>query len=378
MIIGDCTEIISGFAFKSKQFNSEGNGTPLVRIRDVGKNNCETFFEGEYKEEYVLNNGDFLVAMDGEFRLAEWSGGKALLNQRVCKIVPKEDKVHDRYLLYMLPKKLKRIEDTTSYVTVKHLSVKKIKNIEIPLPPLETQKKIASILDAADAYRQKTKALIAKYDELTQSLFLDMFGDPVTNPKGWEKSQIDKACSKVTDGTHDTPKRVNGGVKFITGKHIRPYKIDFNSSDFVALEVHQEIFKRCNPEYGDLLYTNIGANVGTAAFNNVKYEFSMKNVALFKPLKSHLNGRFLEFFLNSENMKKEVIRIASLGGAQKFLSLKDLRRLKVALPPIGVQIDFANRIEKMNEQKAQAQESLEKAEELFSSLLQRAFKGGVK
>src|SRR5690606_1237425 len=115
---------------------------------------------------YLIKKGDFLVGMDGEFRLAEWSGPDSLLNQRVCKLEPDPKYIDRRYFYHVLPAELKRIEDSTSFVTVKHLSVKKIREIDIPLPPLATQKKIAAILDAADAHRQKTKQLLAKYNEL--------------------------------------------------------------------------------------------------------------------------------------------------------------------------------------------------------------------
>jgi type I restriction enzyme S subunit len=250
-----------------------------------------------------------------------------------------------------------------------------LNSIEIPLPPLDQQKKIAAILDAADAYRQKTKAVIEKYGELTQSLFLEMFGDPVTNPKGWETKLMHEVCTKVTDGTHDTPKRLKEGVKFITGKHVRPYTIDYLNSDYVTHEVHTEIYKRCNPELGDVLYTNIGANLGTAALNKVQYPFSMKNVALLKPAKELISGRYIEYFLNGERMKEKILWLASLGGAQQFLSLNQLRRMKVNIPPMAIQIQFNNHVEVIETQKAQAQASLAKAEDLFNSLLQRAFKG---
>ena len=257
----------------------------------------------------------------------------------------------------------------------KHLGHKTMGKQKIPLPPLDQQKKIAAILDAADAYRQKTKALIKKYDELTQSLFLDMFGDPVSNPKGWEITLLSDACSKITDGTHDTPERLKEGVKFITGKHIRPYVIDYDNCDYVDKDVHDIIFRRCNPELGDVLYTNIGVNLGTAAVNKVKYEFSMKNVALLKPKMDLIIGRYIEYFLNSENMKKKIVWIGSLGGAQQFLSLTLLRRLKINLPPLELQNQFAERVKVIESQKAQAQASLAQAEDLFNSLLQRAFKG---
>ena len=253
--------------------------------------------------------------------------------------------------------------------------ISKYSKVKIPLPPLEQQKKIAAILDAADSYRQKTKSLIEKYDELTQSLFLDMFGDPVTNPKGWEEYLMNEACTKVTDGTHDTPDRLGEGIKFITGKHVRPYSIDYKNSDYVTKDVHEEIYRRCNPELGDVLYTNIGVNLGTAALNKVDYEFSMKNVALLKPLEKLLTGRYLEYLLNSENMKSKIVWMASLGGAQQFLSLTQLRRLKINIPPKEIQNQFTERVQAIEEQKAQAKVSLAGAEDLFNSLLQRAFKG---
>ncbi len=102
--VGEIADILSGYAFKSELFNSIGDGLPLVRIRDVGKDSSKTFYPGEYKENYVLNNGDMIIGMDGDFRLAEWRGGKALLNQRVSKITPKNGKVHSKYLYYVLPR----------------------------------------------------------------------------------------------------------------------------------------------------------------------------------------------------------------------------------------------------------------------------------
>ena len=132
-MLGEHIEILSGYAFKSKEFNNDGHGIPVVRIRDVGKKKSNTFYDGEYSKVYLLDNGDLLIGMDGDFRLAKWQGGKALLNQRVCKITPRESSLNKEYMYYLLPRELKKIEDTTSFATVKHLSVKKIKDIKIHL-----------------------------------------------------------------------------------------------------------------------------------------------------------------------------------------------------------------------------------------------------
>lgn len=124
----DLVKITSGFAFKSNLFNTENNGLPLIRIRDVVRGYSDTFYDAEYKDEYVIQNGDALIGMDGEFNLAKWRGGKALLNQRVCKIESTSEELSQGYLIRFLPKALKDIEDKTPFVTVKHLSIKDINN----------------------------------------------------------------------------------------------------------------------------------------------------------------------------------------------------------------------------------------------------------
>ncbi len=111
----------------------------------------------------------------------------ALLNQRVCKIDEISGDIDRGYLGRFLPVALKEIEDATPFVTVKHLSVKALNEIQIPLPPLAEQKRIAAILDAADNLRAKRRESLAELDTLLQSTFLDLFGDPVTNPMGWEE-----------------------------------------------------------------------------------------------------------------------------------------------------------------------------------------------
>src|SRR5262245_46617127 len=173
--MGKVVEILSGFAFKSESFN-DLEGMPIIRIRDVVRGSSETRYRGDFDPVYIVNDGDILVGMDGEFNTARWRGGPALLNQRVCRIKSCGKELDDGYLFHFLPGALKRIEDATPFVTVKHLSVKDIRDIEIPLPPLAEQRRIAAILDQAEALRAKRRYALAQLDTLTQSLFLDLFG----------------------------------------------------------------------------------------------------------------------------------------------------------------------------------------------------------
>lgn len=295
-------------------------------------------------------------------------------NQQITAITP-TDEVDVEYLYYWFIKNQQLLENVSNSAVVPILNNRSLKKIPFKYPPLKTQQHIAGILDDAAALRDKTAQLLTEYDLLSQSIFLEMFGDPVINEKGWEELRMDEICIKVTDGTHDTPERLTEGVKFITGKHIRSYVIDYDNSDYVTQDVHEEIYRRCNPELNDVLYTNIGANLGTAALNTVSYEFSMKNVALLKCDDTMIIGRYLEYFLNSKNMKEKILWISSIGGAQKFLSLAQLRKLKTLIPPIELQNEFADKIAMIEQQKALAKQELQESEDLFNCLLQQAFKG---
>ena len=125
--------ILNGFAFKSSLFDA-CEGVPLVRIRDVLSDQTQTKYGGEYDDTYLVASGDLLIGMDGDFHCTIWQGGTALLNQRVCKVTPRED-YNQRFLAHVLPGYLKAINDHTSAITVKHLSSRTVTNIPLPLPP---------------------------------------------------------------------------------------------------------------------------------------------------------------------------------------------------------------------------------------------------
>jgi len=119
--------------------------------------------------------------MDGEFNRARWRGGRGLLNQRVCKLTAANGALDESYLFHVLPQVLKEIEDKTPFVTVKHLSAKDLRQAEIPLPPLDEQKRIAAILDQADELRRLRQRAIDRLNDLGQAIFSDMLGDPASH-----------------------------------------------------------------------------------------------------------------------------------------------------------------------------------------------------
>ena len=154
-------------------------------------------------------------------------------------------------------------------------------------------------------------------------------------PKEWEVKRLGEVCKRITDGTHGTPQKQTVGVPYLTAIHIKDGAIDYNSCYYLTKEDHKEIYKRCNPEYGDVLMVNIGAGVGSVAMNIVDYEFSLKNVALLKPTKEILKGYYLESYLLMAK-KRNIYKLLN-GGAQPFWGLDDITKIPIALPPLEEQ-----------------------------------------
>lgn len=145
------TNIVYGFPFSSESFNDR-EGTPLIRIRDVMRGHSGTFYQGEFDQAYVIHAGDILVGMDGDFNVGKWKSNDALLNQRVLKIeVVSAESINNDFLFHLLGPLLKKVNDSIQASTVKHLTVRTLKTIEIPVPSLETQQRVVDILDRFDA-----------------------------------------------------------------------------------------------------------------------------------------------------------------------------------------------------------------------------------
>ena len=276
-----------------------------------------------------------------------------------------------KYLYYYLNNR--GLKDTISGSAQPQITRNGLSKVKIEYPSLDIQYKIINLLEKVEDLINKRKAQIEDLDELVKSQFIEMFGDPVSNSKCWETCILQECCVKITDGTHDTPKKLQEGRVLITGKNIRKDKIDLTDIEYVSEEDHEIIYKRCNPEYGDVLYTNIGVNYGTAIFNSLDYEFSMKNVALLKPEKSKINSIYLWHYLNL--CRGYILEQNKTGGAQTFMSLATIKKINVVIPPIELQNQFEDFIKRVDKLKFEMEQSLKELEDNFNSLMQRAFKG---
>jgi len=174
--ITNLVNVVKGFAFSSKFFNSQKKGMPLIRIRDLGKNETEAYYSGPYDEVYIVKKGDILISMDGEFNAYIWYGPVALLNQRVCKIWSRDpSKLNDLFLYYQIQKPLKTIEQQVSQTTVKHLLDRHMERIIIPLPSLSEQQKIGEVLSSIEyvlRLKKRKKEKLVKMKKKLMDLLL--------------------------------------------------------------------------------------------------------------------------------------------------------------------------------------------------------------
>ena len=142
----EVAKVQNGFAFSSDYF-TKSEGMPLIRIRDIDRTTTVDKYSGKYNEDFIVRKGDILIGMDGDFKVAKWKGENALLNQRVCRIIPKAEKYNEKFLLFCLQPFLDAIHAETSSVTVKHISSKTIEEIPLPLPPFKEQNEIVSKIE---------------------------------------------------------------------------------------------------------------------------------------------------------------------------------------------------------------------------------------
>ncbi|VSC80700.1 restriction modification system DNA specificity subunit [Streptococcus pneumoniae] len=317
--LGEVCEILSGYAFKSSQFNDNKIGLPLIRIRDVERGFSDTYFEGTYPEEYLIKNGDLLITMDGSFILKKWEGDLALLNQRVCKIKITDKSVDEGYISWLIPKFLKEIEDKTPFVTVKHLSVAKIKDISFVLPNKLEQKLIAKKLNTISQIYDFRKIQSEKFNELVKSRFNEMFGDPLNNNKKFAV-KTGQQCFKFSSGKFlDKHDRVFEGYPAYGGNGIawksRKYLID-------------------NPT---IIIGRVGAYCGNVRTTHGKVWIS-DNAIYIKEFK---NSDFNLVFLLELMKVIDFSKFADFSGQPK-ITQKPLENQKYILPPLALQNEFAD------------------------------------
>ncbi len=245
----------------------------------------------------------------------------------------------------------------------------------IPLPSLPEQRRIAAILERADRLRRLRRYALELSEGYLQAVFVEMFGDPVRNPKGWDWATVKDVSLKVTDGEHITPQRTETGIKLLSARNIQNGFIDFSAGlDYIPEHEYRRIKRRCNPGRGDLLMSCSGT-VGRVTTVDIDEPFSMvRSVALIKPDPTKVKPKYLEHFLRSEYGQRQIKQSAK-ASSQANIFNEPIRKLPVVVPPLSDQETFTRVVRQYERLRAQQREAARQAEQLFGALLDRAFRG---
>lgn len=352
-----------GFPADSKLFSIEKKGLPLIRIRDIYSTDTEVYYEGnDYPAESIINNGDLLIGMDGDFNVARWNGSKAVLNQRVCKYEDSEA-ISKKYMFYILPLILNEINATKYATTVKHLSATDLSEMKLTVPPIEEQEVIAAYLDNVTG---KVDALIAEKQKQVEDLRayrtslvtetvtrgldsnahlrpsgIDWLGDI---PQHWEISALKYLTSKIGSGV--TPRGgsevyLDKGVLFIRSQNVYPDGLHLDDPKYISESI-DESMPNTRVYTGDILLNITGASIGRCCvYTKTESANVNQHVCIIRPLCNLIKSQFLCYILNSK-IGQNQIALYQTGGNREGLNFEQLRNFAIPLPPLFEQQAIAN------------------------------------
>lgn len=328
-----------------------------------------------YVDEYLFDEEIICVAEDGgswgeNEKCASYFNEKCWVNNH-SHVLGNNGKADLKYLLYFLNK-----ENLNNYITGStrgKLTKSALENILIPLPPLATQKRIADILDTADALRRKDQELLTKYDQLAQAIFIDMFGDPVKNEKGWEVKKISE-IGKVQTG--NTPPRVN---KAFYGDYIEWIKTDNILLDEINPRKSTEFLSELGlkkgryVDKGSVLVTCIAGSpktIGNVCLTNRKVAFNQQ-INSCTPNSNYNNIFVYSLFRNC----KSLIQESTTQGMKRIITKSVFEKIQFISPPKKLQDEYDVKYNLLNKQKEIILKQNSHSTSLFSSLIQQAFNG---
>jgi type I restriction enzyme S subunit len=379
--LGDVADVINGAAFSSSHFNSEGRGEPLVRIRDVGGDRAQVHYDGTYEERHVLKHGDLLVGMDGDFRIAPWGGGRALLNQRVCRLVVMDDRYCERFLLHVLQPYLDAVHAVTSSVTVKHLSSRTIQDLPIPLPPRAEQERIIAAIEEhlsrLDAAEAAVRSAECRLNSMRRSIIEEITrGD-------WRRRPLGDVLLSLRNGCFvSRPKADPPGLPILRISAVRPLALNSSDVRYAPDSLDRPPDFQVRP--GDVLFTRYSGNpdyVGACAVVPAEANGLLHPDKLIRgvPDTSVVLPGWIALVAAGSVGRHEIEQRLKTTAGQVGIAGAQLKSVPIPVPSLGEQAERLARWERAHDAMGRVQSEvdvcLRRAERARRSILTAAFSG---
>jgi type I restriction enzyme S subunit len=366
---------------------------PVLKFSDVGKI-CTGKFDvnhsttkGKYpfftcaaepfkSDTYSFNGESIILPGNGaNIGLVQYYNGKFEAYQRTY--VLSEIKAYAKYIYYVFYANWATNANNKQYGSAtNYIRYDTIANFPIPLPSITDQQRIASILDHADAIRRKNREILEKYNQLAQSVFLEMFGDLTSNPFKWRADKIKNLTSAIIDCPHSTPKHSQSKTEFpcIRTSEIDNGEINWDSMKYLTQNEYIIRTHRIKPEHGDIIYGREGS-FGDAVIVPKSVSFALgQRTMLFRPNKEIVNSVFFWAQIRSPYVYRQALK-STAGSTVGHVNIKDIKEFDFLVPPLSRQNEFSEIIDAIDNQKRNSNLVLKKSDELFQSLLQRAYRG---
>lgn len=364
--LGDMATFINGYPFKPSDWSTSGK--EIIRIQNLTKSSGESnYFRGEIPSKYKVTKGDILISWSATLDIFEWIGEDAWLNQHIFKVQFDKLEVDQKFFVFLIKYILEDLKRQVHGATMQHITKGKFDNMPVPLPPLATQRRIAEILEKADALRQKDQALLRKYDELAQAVFVDMFGDPVRNEKGWEVRPVIEYCGSIVPG-RDKPKSFSGNIPWVTTDDLNHLGHTYNSKKGLGLTIDEAkaVNARIIPS-NSVIITCVG-DLGVVTINKTEMVINQQLHAF------QCSDRIIPTFL-LYNLSSRVDYMNKMASSTTvpYMNKTVCNSIPIICPPVELQRKFEQKI--LNLQKQTKLQKTNHSTSLFQSLLQKAFTG---
>lgn len=268
---------------------------------------------------------------------------------------------------------LEQKDRNCTWATQKALTLEWLQKIQIPLPPLSTQKQIIQKLDKLTDLINLKKELISKSEKLTKSVFIEMFWDPMINEKGWEVKKLDE-INDFIDYRWKTPKTEEYWIPILTAKVVRKWFLDFSRLEYISENLYNKIMTRWFPNVNDVLFTTEWATMWyTCRIPNLNKFAVWQRLITLQPILWLCKSEFLDFIMNTDFFFSEITKRATWSSA-KWIRSSEFKKIQIPLPPISLQNKFAEIVQKNEENIKKQKESLEKLEELYNWVMQESFR----
>lgn len=295
-----------------------------------------------------IERGDILIVKDGATtgKVAivreDFPFKEAAINEHLFRIRVDPDKATQGYIFRYLQSPLGQLQILSSFrgAAIGGINTSFVNRVSLDLPSVDEQIRIAAILDKADEIKQGAQEIQATQEFMIQSTFVEMFGEPYLNPNNYSFTDVDSVCRLVTDGEHNTPVRIDAGIKLLSARNIQNGFIDLEKKcDYISAEEYERISKRCYPEINDVLISCSGT-VGRVSAIRIDEPFSLvRSVLLLKPDFDKINSTYLEIFLRTSYSKHQISKRVRTS-AQANLFIGRAKTLPVMLPPLEIQQKF--------------------------------------